>query len=660
MKKLTVLTCALALFAVGCRGCDDDPERRYPDFVPTPGALQFSACPAKDSAGGDVPDVFPDSKKLIISNEGPVSGTLGFSFSGSGASQFSIEGTPAGEIPRLDSTEVTVKFSPNSSGSVVADLIIDDGDDDTENKTVSLVGEGINLPARAQIETAVQCGKELAPTEFCPNPGFKTCTTGSPLYDCELNFPNAQVGETTTLEIKIKNLGCPSLKISALEIEDDLVTPGSFAITTPAILPSEVSPLVLTAADNTQEQTIVVTFTALDDGSGFNDQLRTGLLRITSNDASNPTSSTISLVATATKPAVSTRPTSCNFTQQADLCGNPPPGPRTDPTTTAKFQIRNDGPDPITIDSVTFRSSGTSTRADGRFTIAVDPSGQTLPGLDDSVTLEVAQVDQPLLVSDQLDIETTAGRVSVSVLSGIKPCLTTDPSDVLDFGNQEAELGTRALTIRNAAGCGLLKLASLEIDNPQFYTLVDPQPAAGAEIAGGAETTATVQYRRPPTGGQQLATLKIASNDPDHGAGKIVILQSNAPLDLIPTAVLTGCLPATALSDPQCADGLTNSMLVTNNGDTFPAAREITLSGYTSTDDNGVNEYRFSMLPTGANPPFQPGATLQNANMWQTDPVTRLVLTGPTVTGTWRIQLQVKDTRNQQSVGSVLQIIVTQ
>lgn len=663
MKRLILMLSALTLSLAGASCKPPSAGNTKPDFVPQPGALTFNACPTLDEQGNPVSDVYPDIKKVTIRNDGKVRADLGLSFTGANADQFSIDGTAASEIAGLDSTEISIKFSPKAKGAAVANLQLDDKTEGTEDRQVSLVGNGINLPAQASINTLLQCSEgDISPDCTATN-HTKLCENGAAGYNCELGFPDTQVGSTTTMTLKIKNLGCPALKITALEIQDDSTSPappGSFTITTPAALPSVSSPLLLTQADGTQETEVTITFTGVDDGSGSNVQGRYAVLNIESNDPNNADPyyqpRRIALSGQATKPSIYVAPTACNFTDPNALCGNAahPTG-----TETAKFKITNEGGTTAQITAVKFRSSGTATRADGRFSLANDIVGTMLAvggSAGDNVTLEVAQVDQPLLVQDIIDVESTAGNIAVSVISGIKPCLTTDPAQVLDFGNQTEEFGTKTVTIKNGTGCGELVLGQLSLDSTTFYALADPQVAAGTHVPAGTEVTANIEYHRPPSGGQQLATLKIPSNDTDFASeGKQVILQSNAPTDLSPTAVLTGCKPADLLADPECASGATGTLVVHNN-EIDP--HEITLSAYNSTDDGTIAKYRFILQggPSG----IPPGATLQNNGQQITTNKTKLVLDPGAGGGTtWRVILQVWDDRNQQSpTAATLNVVV--
>lgn len=656
MKRLILTLSALTLSLAGAACKDDNPGKNHPDLVAS--ALpQFEACPTQLPDGGTVADVYPAIKKLTIRNDGKATAKLGLIFSGPGADLFSVEGTAPAEVPALDSVELSLRFSPKQGTALNAELELDDGDADTKNAKVTLSGTGVitgpegTLGAQATLAADLECSETDISSECTATHRVKRCDLDTSL-NCQMTFPDTQVNSASTMKVKLSNLGCPALKITGLSIQELSTTPvGSFVVSTPTIPPTEASPVLLTQADGTLATEIVLTFNAIDDGSGANDQYPFAVLRVTTNDPNHPTVD-INIEGKATKPSIYVQPTACNFTDPNALCGNAthPTG-----TETAKFRITNDGSTMATITAVKFRSSGTATRADGRFTLANDLVNTTIAPSANAI-LEVAQVDQPLLVQDIIDVESTAGNIAVSVISGIKPCLTTDPAQVLDFGNQTEEFGTKAITIKNGAGCGALVLGQLSLDSTAFYALKAPLLAPGTQVAPGAEVTANIEYHRPPSGGQQLATLKIPSNDTDFAAdGKQVILQSNAPTDLSPMAALTGCKPADLLTDPDCAAGTSGTLVVHNN---MIDPHEITISGANSTDDGTITKYRFILQggPSG----IPPGATLQNNGQQITSNKTKLVLDPGAGGGTtWRIILQVWDDRNQQSpTAATLNVVV--
>lgn len=655
MKNLTLLLSGVVLVSTfGCKCTPPGPSGLTPDFVPTPTALSFNACPTKTESGATVADVFPDIKKLKINNQGKVLGELGLSLSGAGASSFSLvagDGGIPSQIDKLAEVEIPIAFSPSAKGDVRADLTIDDKTEGTDDVVVTLIGTGINLPSQAKLETAPQ-KKDGS--------GFMLCTAETPLSDCTLEFPDTMMNQSQTLQLKIRNKGCPALKISALQL-DSSTNPGStdgFTLDSPATAPSSSSPMVLSTADGTDETTITIRFTATDDNSGLSNQPHYAVLTILSNDPdvgdgfANP--ARIAIQANAVKPSIYVAPTSCNYTNAQDGCGNTPRV-----ANKASFHVTNDGSTPIQISGVKFRSSGTATSSNNRFSVTTNIQGQTLQPTN-SATIEVTEVDMPLLVSDQLEITAdipgmgagSGGTVVVSVISGIKPCLTTDPMDAVNFGDPAEELTAKIVTIRNGMGCGTLVINSVSVEQQPFFSLLDPQVAPGTQLAPGGSVEATVQYQRPSIGGTQVAMMKIITNDTDFGPTeyKQVLLQSNATFDAYPAAALTACQPAALVNDPNCtcttpASGVCGSSSVAFNLSMINPD-EVTLSGANSTDNNTVAEYRFTMLP-----PIPGGATtaaLANHGMKITSNKTKLTVPAG-VTGTFRIGLEVWDNRGQQS-----------
>ncbi len=645
MKNLTFPLAAIIIFGCNCK--PSGPQGTVPDFVPRPTALSFSACPTKDENNMNVQGVFPDLKKLVISNQGKVSGELGLSLSGAGAAAFTLGSSLPTSIDLLSEVEIPISFSPTGKGDVRADLTIDDKTDGTENRVVTLIGTGVNLPSQPFLETAPQ-KKDLS--------GFVTCTAETPLSDCTLDFPDTLMDQSATLQLKIRNRGCPALKITAIEI-DGSTTPGTndgFTIDSPSSVPSTSSPLTLSTADGTDETTITLRFTATDDGTGSSSQSHYAVLTIKSNDpligdgAANPARLTIQ--ANAIKPSIYVSPTSCNYTNPQDTCGNV-----ARIQNKANFRVTNDGSTPILISGVRFRSSGGSTSSDSRFSITQNVQGQTIQPTN-SASIEVTEVDQPLLVSDQLEIiadipgmgAASGGTVVVSVISGIKPCLTTDPMDEIDFGDPQEELTARTFRIRNGVGCGTLVVSSVEVSTQPFFSLIDPIIPVPATVPEGGSLETTVQYRRPTSGGMQLADLKVVSNDTDYGAPqyKLLLLRSNAALDQIPSAQITACQPAQLVNDPNCSLGAQtaaafNLSMITPD--------EITLSGALSTDNNMVTEYRFTLLnpvPGGATT-----AALANHGMRIATNKTKLTVP-PGATGTYRVGLEVWDDRGQKSANT--------
>lgn len=639
----------LPLLASACRCGGKTNNNLLPDYTPSPAALSFSACPTKDSAGHTVTDVYPDTLVVTINNTSNVGGGLKLSITGSGAQYFAVTGTTPSSIDPNGAVDVHVAFTPDHSGDVTATLVIDDQTDGTDNVNVTLVGTGSDLPPQPTLETAPQ------KTDLS---GYLTCADGSSVLDCTLEFPDTMFAQSNTLMLKLRNKGCPTLKVTGITITGD----SGFTIDTPATLPSESAPMLLSTADGTEETTLVVRFSPTNDGSGNN--YRNATLTVVTNDPANPVAGFISLTGQGIKPSIYVAPESCDFTNANDLCGN-----TAKVANQAKFQVVNDGNTPVVIESVNFKSSGVTTSSNNRFSITNNIVGQTLQPTH-SLEIDASHVDQPIYVSDTIEVKAklpgqasgSGGDVLIAVYGGTKPCLTTEPSDQLDFNNPTDTLTAQPLLIKNGAGCGTLHVSTLNVDTNPFFSVIDPATSNAAasvtinqDVAPGAQLSVDVQYKRPNSGGMQVGTLHVVTNDSDYAAPqyKIVQLFSQSPLDQLPVASISGCKPADLTGDPTCANG--SASLSASIAALTPA--QITISGAKSTDDNMVAQYRFKLLS-----PFPPGVTsanLDNNDTPITTPTTLLHIPAGG-SGTYRVSLQVYDNRGQQSGNnSVLLLNVT-
>ena len=304
-------------------------------------------------------------------------------------------------------------------------------------------------------------------------------------------------------------------------------------------------------------------------------------------------------------------------------------------------------------DAIFFCFFSIAVSSDSRFSVTQNVQGQMIQPTA-SATIVVTEVDQPLLVSDQLEIVAdipgmgagSGGTVVVSVISGIKPCLTTDPVDEIDFGDPTEELTARTFRIRNGMGCGTLVVNSVGVSMQPFFSIIEPIIPVPATVPAGGNLETTIQYRRPTSGGMQLADLKVVSNDTDYGAPqyKLLLLRSNAALNQIPSASITACQPAQLINDPNCVMG---SQTAAAFNLSMISPDEITLSGSTSTDDTMVREYRFSRLQGSV------GNDSDLANHGTRIMTNKTKLTIPSgLTGTYRIGLEVWDDRGQKSANT--------
>jgi hypothetical protein len=453
--------------------------------------------------------------------------------------------------------------------------------------------------------------------------------------------------------VTLTNLGCPALKITGLEVAPFTGGAGNLAffLEEPAVAPTVASPTVLTTSNGAASLAIHIRFRPEDDGSG-NTQ-RFAELKVKTNDPNNPDFS-IQLEGEANSPQIYTSPSSCDYASPTDTCGN-----ATKVANKATFKVKNGGNDNITVDGATFENGGRN----GRFAISVNPTGQTIvPGGE--TTLEVTHNDMPLYVQDTVvvsakvvgGVDGSAGRARVGLSGGTKPCLSTDPADQVSFSNPATDVSTTTVKIKNGAGCGELVIDAVEVDTSPFFSLVDPKIAAGTKVAAGAEATATVQFRKPISGGTQVGTLRVKTNDSDYGPPpyKVLALYSNSPLDQLPQAILKGCLP----TDTTCANAMETNLSVSLSN--LGANKVLTMSGKASNDPGnptqpGISNYQFRLVTKPAN---AANGSLEANGQKQVKSEVALTLDG-TATGLYRVTLVVFDDKNQQSpIASELKITV--
>lgn len=640
----------LSLAAPGCR-CGPPPTGAVkPEFDPDPRALSFEACPTRDEDGKPVADVFPDEQKLTLRNLGKASGAVQISFTGPGKDSFSLhpEKKPPAELGPTAETEVVVRFSPAARGEVKAEMAVDDGNLATDPVSVPLLGNGRNLPSQPTAEVAVETGG-----------GFEKCFTGG---TCLLSFRDTFYKEAAILRLKLSNLGCPTLKVKGLEVVPLGGGAGNLAyyLDEPGVPPSPAAPLALTTADGNAETSLKIRFAPENDNSGVTQ--RYGLLRILTNDPNLNTADSdpdndgvyeVTLTGNAAEPAVYATPTFCDFTNPSDLCGN-----STKQADRARFEVKNGGNTEIVIDQVKLQNGGSG----GRFQITSNPQGQTIPQ-GGSKLLEVTHTDAPLYVTELVTITASAngqpaGSAILTLAGGKKPCLSTNPAEQLDFQNPSAEISTKTVDILNGASCGELVVNQVSVDSQPFFSVVAPLIPAGTRVPAGTAVTATIQYKRPVSGGQQSSMLAIDTNDPDFASPsfKKLRLYSESPLDQLPVAVLKGCLP----SEANCSqNGSTLSMSVKLSA---LSPKELIMHGADSYDPGNtsatpISNYLFRLVTKPGN---ASGAKLENDGLKTASSSARLTLDN-LATGLYRVTLTVYDDRSQQSaIAAELKISVNQ
>lgn len=634
--KLLVLTAVLSSFA-GCRCGPNNNTGLTPDFSVNPTALEFRACPTKDEAGNPVSDVYPAEEKVTVRNNGKVSGQLVLGFRGDDKAAFSVAPTAdTSDVVGSTEREVPIRFSPSRKGDLRAELVIEDGNDTTKEAVVTLVGVGKNLAANPKLQVAGQ--NKDAPTQY------DVCQEG---LLCQVVFPDTLYKEASTLDIKLRNIGCPAMKITGLEIVP--VGAGStnlaFFIESPAVPPSATTPLVVTEGVDNAETTVKVRFAPETDGS--NDTQRFAILRVKSNDPANPEFD-ISLFGSALAPDLFANPTYCDFT-------NGPCGTKAVGAAQATFELKNYGNAAIEIEKIEFASTGNGqSGSNGRFTISGSLVGQTIAPTSGVLNLLVTHSDAPLYVIDQLTITAkvpgqasgSAGRVVLTLAGGKLPCLETDPNDTLSFQDPQTELSAKEVTIRNKndPACGELVIGKLAVDQSPFFSLIDPSAPVGTRLTAGQTSTATIQYKKPVSGGTQAGVLRIPTNDPNFPlTGKVVYLYSNSPLNQLPVAVVEGCLP----SDTTCAQAKSVSMSVQLSQ---LSPKQLTITGKSSYDpgnasSTAITKYQFRLVrrPTNA-----AAASLANDGVKITSKQTVLTL-DPGALGLYQVTLVVTDDSGQDS-----------
>lgn len=672
MTRLSLLVVTALLSVGGCK-CPNPmtmisrPDLRTVDSAgATLAALDFTACPTRDENNMAVRDVFPDVEPVKLTNGGKAPAKAKFIFGGANADAFKLRvaGGDGGaftvvqtpfelDIGVQEEIAFEVAFSPTKKGAHSATLTVDDQvAETTMDPVISLIGSGLDLPSQPTLETGVEQ----------EDGGFSVCEQGAIFTDCELSYPKIQFETAVTRKIRIKNKGCPALKVTAIKVGIDTAGTESpdFRLISPAS-PSAAAPLSLNKADGTDTLEATVEFKPTDTGPG--NEVKSGFVIVDSNDPVNMSPiaapGVLNLRGEGLRPALSATPSACDFSRPSDLCGNNPKV-----MNRARFTVRNDGNDRVRISDVKFKSSGNATSGqNGRFTLMMSPLNQeVMPG--GSIVVEVIHQDQPLYVIDELQLKSVfvngnipSGDVSFALFGGRQPCL--DTVDEVNFNNPQTPMSAQSFFIHNRrrlpdggtdnSQCGDLIINQVGIEQNQFFTIIDPKIAPNTRIAAGASAETAIQYNRPPSGGMQVGKLKILSNDPFFGppAGtKEINIISSAPFDPPPTGILKGCIPAQLLNDPNCQFGMESQMTVQLSM-ILQNPKILTVSGFDSTDFDGSmmgkpTEFRFQLLA-----PFPQGATASSITPNMRGMANKAVLTLPGP-GLYRVSMTVWDSRGQQ------------
>lgn len=640
------LTLALLVVA-GCE-CNPGPGPRtaLPDYVATPTLLSFEACPSQDETGAAVADVFPAVQTLTVENIGQVSGALSVTIQGRDAALFQVvESSVVESIGSNESVELQVQFSPKAPGDVSAELVIDDGSEETEPVKVVLEGSGSSLAAQPKIKISYQL-KDTGDFDDCLE------SFNGSIDNCQVLWPDTYKEQISTLKMKIQNLGCPTLKVTGVELlpfneGEDI----QFVLDKPSPAPSVPNPALLSLADGTQELELEVRFEPRDNGT--QDPQRYAYMKVSSNSVTSP-ESMIMLYGAAAEPSLYTTPTFCDYTNPNDTC-NGTKVPTSGLNAKSVFQITNGGNTDITIESVAFRKSQT------RFAIGgANPQGTVIAPAQ-SAPLEILYTDAPLFVTELIDIKgTSAGMptntATIRLQGGVLPCLYTEPDLQLDFSDTTGK-AEKPIQICNRAmdsqgnSCGDLNIVNLQVSQGlQFFKVKAPAPV-NTTLSAGNCATATLEFTPPVTGGTQAGTLDITTNDPDY-TPKRLMLYSDKPTDYVPEAVIKG--PA----------GETPAMSV-KLSEINP--KRIDIHGEESFDppnNAAVTQYKFYLVPpNGAVVPVDAdlidSAGVSVHNKLTPQGVVSLVF-NTTKTGLYTVYLTVYDSANQASTTKQLQIDVRQ
>ncbi len=637
------LALPLAILAVyGCRCGPPQVTRNEPEFTVTPTALSFETCPQQDEAGKPVADVFPDQKTFTLSNLGSATGTVSLAFSGAQKDAFSVveKDVPA-ELARNATAEIPIRFAPTRAGEASATLTVDDGSEETAPITVSLQGVGRSLPASAKLEVAYE------------DPGTKKFIACADGVGCNLEYPVAFYDQSVTLKVRLKNAGCPALKVTGVTITEHPQSPSrvDYYLDAPALPPTTATPTVLTTTGGNNELLLAVRFSPQRSTPG--DDQRYAILTVKTNDPTNP-EFPITLIGAGSDPAIYVTPGFCNFSEPLDTCGY-----ATKTANKAKFLLKNSGSAAVKIDSALLEKGG-----QGRFSLVNDPKGQMLnPGAE--LPVEVSYTEAAPLVSERLVFSSStpagpAGDAVVVLRGGVPPVLSTDPADQLSFTGATTQVSTKTLTVQNAAGAGTLVLSKVSVDENPFFKLLTTV-AAGTTVAPGASTTLEIQFTKPAQGGIQTSSLHIESNDPRFGAPnfKTVNLYSEAPLDQFPVAVLKGCAPA----DTACAAGK-ESVFTIKLSDLGGPPKKVLIWGNDSYDPitaGGTKKVAKFMFRLEGAPSNADASKLGLENDRMTTTTGNVFLTvDPGVAGEYRISLRVWDDVNQQSPSAALLRVIVQ
>ncbi len=390
---------------------------------------------------------------ILIRNLGNANLLLGsLSFTGTNAGEFSIAVSPSSTITPGSSTNTTVRFSPSSSGTKSATLVIPSNDPDESTVSVSLTGAGLASDI------------DVSPTS--------------------INYGGVQVGSSSNSTILIRNLGNANLLLGSLSFTG--TNAGEFSI---AVSPSS----TITPGSSTNT---TVRFSPSSVGT------KSATLVMPSNDPDESTVS-VSLTGVGLTPDIDVSPTSIDY-------GLVLVGGSADDT----LNIKNLGNANLVLGTLSF----TGTDAD-EFFIALSPSSTITPGNSTNAVVRfspgsVGAKSATLLISSNDPDEITIATPLTGVGGELQNIGVL--TDTIDFGDVSTitSFADRELVISNTGDLPLvINTLTITGTDAAAYTLLDTLDGLILPAQVGVDT---VRIRfEPPDAGSFTATLNIFSNDPD-------------------------------------------------------------------------------------------------------------------------------------------------
>ena len=432
------------------------------------------------------------SETFTITNTGNVVLTIGaISFTGTNASDFSIQTAPSTTIGSYGSTTFIVLFTPSASGARTATINIVNNDSTKNPYTYAIKATSTALPLISVQGNATTISN-----------GATSVTTSN-----WTNFSNLTITRTFT----INNTGNFPLTIGGITFTG--VNPGDFSILTP---PSA----TIAALGNT-------TFTVLFTPSALG--LRDATVKIVNNDSTkNPF--TFAIEGNCVAQAITLQGNATNIVNGATTTST---GNWTDFSTvtiTRTFTINNTGNTPLTIGAITF--TGTNP---GDFSILTPPSatvpafgsttftvlftGGATSGTIRSAIINIVNNDStknPFTFKVQGTCGSTTptmnivSQYNVSIADG-----STTPSAVnqTDFGSVSIDSGSVLVNfIVKNTGSGTITIggATFTGANASDFTLVT---APSTTIASGGSSPFQIAFN-PTTKGIKTATFSLVTSVP--------------------------------------------------------------------------------------------------------------------------------------------------